>query len=156
LFNINGRKTEIGKHGRPAANKISMKTKEFKAGKIAIETSKRDNYYLFGLADDEKNTQEYLIFQKSIKADEQDKDLGMDTYHLEIDDQAYSGYGICDKIVLSRDRLLIEISKKANKIVKKFDTVIVHFKATDKKFEEMIKMLKVILDDKSALLTIEK
>jgi hypothetical protein len=39
--------------------------------------------------------------------------------------------------------------------VKEFDTVVVHFKATDKKYEEMIKMLRVVLGDQPALLTIE-
>lgn len=132
-----------------------MNTKEFTAKKIALETKKRDNYYLFGLADDDKDPQEYIIFQKSIKEDEQDKELGMDTYSLEIDDQYYSGYGICEKVVLSKDKIEIKISKKAKQIVKEFTSVVVHFNATDKKYEEMKKMLRLILGDQPELLTIQ-
>ncbi len=46
------------------------------------------------------NPEHYLMFQYEESEDEQDVELGMNTYHLERDEQSYGGYGGVDAAAL--------------------------------------------------------
>lgn len=53
----------------------------------------------------------YLMIQQSLdEYDEQDVRLGMNTYHIERDDQSYGGYGGVERVNLRRDLIEIELN----------------------------------------------
>ena len=82
----------------------------FHAACVAIEDM--EGFWLVGFADDEFKTRHYLTLQRSIKSDEQDASLGMDTYHVERNDQKWSGYGEIAVFELKRDRIKVRFSEK--------------------------------------------
>jgi hypothetical protein len=49
--------------------------------------------HLVGFADQEHDAKLYLMLQRSFEDDEQDVNLGINTYHVEWCDQEHSGYG---------------------------------------------------------------
>lgn len=54
----------------------------------------------------------YLMIQQNLgEYDAQDRRLGMNTYHIERDDQSFGGYGGVRQIGLSRDRLEVVLDE---------------------------------------------
>ena len=82
----------------------------FHANCVAVEDM--EDLWLVGFADDEFETREYLTLQRSFEDDEQDVALGMNTYHVERNDQRWSGYGGIKKLELKRDRVRIEFTSE--------------------------------------------
>lgn len=59
--------------------------------------------HLVGFADHEFDTQRYLMLQRALEHDEQDIELGMDTFHVEWCSQENSGYGGIARFLLKPD-----------------------------------------------------
>lgn len=78
---------------------------KFKAKNINISTNLEEGYKMVTIADNEYDVKNYIILQKALHFDEQDRKLGMDTYYFEYNDQSYSGYGICKEVNLSNSLL---------------------------------------------------
>jgi Immunity protein 10 len=70
------------------------------------------DFWLVGFADDKFKTRDYLTLQRGFEDDEQDVALGMDTYHVERNDQKWSGYGEIAAFELKRDRVKVRFSAK--------------------------------------------
>lgn len=85
---------------------------KFIANKVMSETNKEEDYYLIGFSDDKDEPDQYVILEKAITFDEQDAELGMDTYYFEYSDQSNSGYGICKNVLLENNRVLFELKEK--------------------------------------------
>src|SRR5262245_56258457 len=66
-------------------------TVSFHANCVAIDDM--DDFWLVAFADEKFGTRQYLMLQRSYEDDEQDIQLGMNTYHVERDDQGFSCYG---------------------------------------------------------------
>lgn len=71
-----------------------------------------DNSFLIGFADDGTDPTEYVIVEKAFEFDEQDIELGMDTYYFEYADQSNSGYGLCEKVFLRKGEIRFVLSRK--------------------------------------------
>ncbi len=84
----------------------------FHAESVAVDDPD-ENCFLVGFADAPFETQRYLLLQRAFEHDEQDIELGQDTYHVEICSQAQSGYGGISRCDLRRDRLELEFSGNA-------------------------------------------
>jgi hypothetical protein len=81
---------------------IAMSSCEFSAN--CVVTKHPDGAcHLVGFADAEFDTQLYLMLQRSFEDEQQDIQLGHDTYHVEWCDQGRSGYGGIDRFVLKRN-----------------------------------------------------
>jgi hypothetical protein len=80
----------------------------FHANCVAIEDM--DDFWLVGFADEKFGTRQYLMLQRSYEDDEQDIKLGMNTYHVERDDQAWSSYGGIERFELHRDRVVVRFT----------------------------------------------
>ena len=78
--------------------------------------SKEDDYYLVGFADDEIETEEYIILQKAFTFDEQDIALGMDGEYAEVSGQEPYGYKCCRRAVLSDSSFVIELQSDTGDI----------------------------------------
>ncbi|HEX8954919.1 MAG TPA: Imm10 family immunity protein [Burkholderiaceae bacterium] len=68
-----------------------------------------------GFSDDQFAPRKYVLLQKALKPDEQERKLGLDKIHIEVQDQGRSGYGGVSSIRYSPSRLLIELSEAARK-----------------------------------------
>lgn len=60
----------------------------------------------------------YFMIQHSDEHDEEDIAAGMDTYHIERDDQSYSGYGGVQQVQLRRNQIQISLNKKGQRTLK--------------------------------------
>ncbi|MCE8958262.1 hypothetical protein K0G05_22660 [Phocaeicola vulgatus] len=89
--------------------------KEFCCDKIVFENHSDENYLLVGFSNNGDNPTEYIILQKALSFDEQDKELGMDTYYLEyyFEEDTLVGYGICKKILALDKKIVFQF--KSNK-----------------------------------------
>lgn len=84
----------------------------FEAKNINISTNIEEGYKMVAIADNEDDIKNYIILQRALHFDEQDKELGMATYYFEYNDQSYSGYGICKEVNLSDNLLKISLTNK--------------------------------------------
>ena len=68
-----------------------------------VATSHPEGFcHLVGFADEKYETQTYFMLQRDFESDEQDVELGMDTYHVEWCGQGQSGYGGIQSLSLGR------------------------------------------------------
>jgi hypothetical protein len=88
-----------------------MKVK-FLADKITYEINTDEDYYMIGFSDNGDEPDQYVILQRAIVFDEQDIELGMDTYYFEYSDQSNSGYGVCKNVNIEVDKVLFELREK--------------------------------------------
>ena len=72
-----------------------------------------EDMVMVGFADDRVNPSRYVILQKSKTCAEQDRQLGLDQIHIEVEDQSRSTYGGIKSINLEDDQLIIAITQEA-------------------------------------------
>ena len=84
---------------------------KFIANKITCEINTDENYYMIGFSDNGDEPNQYVILQRAIIFDEQDIELGMNTYYFEYSDQSNSGYGICENVEIENGRVLFKLNK---------------------------------------------
>jgi hypothetical protein len=82
---------------------------------------------LVGFADDEFDTNEYLLLQKSMKSDEQDKALGLDKVHITYKDDMCSAYGVVEKLILKSSSVEIFLDFDTSKELQIANHLIVEF-----------------------------
>lgn len=115
---------------------------EFYAEEVGIEESEFE-VLVVGFYTEEH----YLMIQKNLgKSDEEDAVSGMDSYHIERDDQSFGGYGGVEHIELSRSRIEVKLDEtgKANLDC---DAVKVEFETDDETYETLTEKLKFIFGD---------
>jgi hypothetical protein len=89
----------------------------------------------------------YLMIQQSLdEYDEQDIRLGMNTYHIERDDQSYGEYGGVEQINLSRKAIEVKLDKTGKKNLQ-CDSVEIDFQTDDENYELLIEKLRFIFGD---------
>ena len=81
----------------------------FHANGVAIEDM--DECWLVAFADEKSDTHHYLMLERSHEDDAQDVKLGMDTYHVERDDQIWSCYGGIERFELHKDRVVVRFTR---------------------------------------------
>jgi hypothetical protein len=84
---------------------------KFIANKVTCEINKEEDYYLLGFSDNGDEPDQYVVLQRAINFDEQDVELGMNTYYFEYSNQSNSGYGICKKIVIEKGYVFFELKE---------------------------------------------
>lgn len=89
----------------------------------------------------------YLMIQQSLdEYDEQDVRLGMNTYHIERDDQSYGGYGGVEKINLSRNAIEVELNQTGKDNLE-CDGVQIDFQIDEETYRSLIEQLRFIFGD---------
>lgn len=68
---------------------------------------------MIGFADDEFEPSKFVILQKANVYDEQDKKMGMDKIHVQIEDESRSKYGGINAVQVSGDLISISLSDEA-------------------------------------------
>ncbi|EGK14144.1 hypothetical protein HMPREF9374_0403 [Desmospora sp. 8437] len=71
-----------------------------------LYAQKENNVVIVGFADDEFNSKEYVLLQKSLVSEEQDR---LDQVHITFNDPSRSAYGEIVKFVLKNDSVIIWI-----------------------------------------------
>ena len=88
----------------------------------------------------------YLMIQQSLdEYDEQDVRLGMNTYHIERDDQSYSGYGGVERVNLHRNLLEVELNEPGKGLL--CDSVKIDFQTDSENHRLLTEKLKYIFGD---------
>jgi hypothetical protein len=91
---------------------IRMKGKlmmlEINAKVVSYTFNEDENYRMIAIGDDPDDPDNYIILQTSIVPDEQDKELGIDGYYIELNGQEQSGYNLCQKVYWESNRLVFE------------------------------------------------
>src|SRR5690349_9553847 len=86
----------------------------------------------------------YLMIQQSLdEYDEQDIRLGMNTYHIERDDQSYGGYGGVERIKLEPGSIEVELNETGRKNLQ-CEGVRVDFETDPENFEHLVEKLRFI------------
>jgi hypothetical protein len=89
----------------------------------------------------------YLMIQHSLDGyDEQDVRLGMNTYHIERDDQSYGGYGGVERIHLSPNSIEVKLDETGKENLD-CDGVTVDFEADEETYQLLIEKLRLIFGD---------
>lgn len=103
------------------------------AKKISIE---EDEYSLtIGFLDDGEAPHKYVLLQKTLEPDEQDEKLGMDVAHIEIEDQARSGYGGIVSAGMDKDGLCIHLNEKGKQFLNVAGKLLIAFENPAQKAE---------------------
>lgn len=87
----------------------------------------------------------YVIIQLG-EADEEDENLGMNTYHIERDDQSFGNYGGVEQIILSKGQVKIIPNTKGKKFLKCTE-IVVKFDLSNAKLAKLKKSLAAIFND---------
>ena len=94
--------------------------KDIKIQIVKLVDNFDENYRMaaFGDSADEYSVENYVILQRAYTFDKQDSKLGMDTYYFEFNNQANSGYGICEKVILNNNCIEFSFLDEENNICK--------------------------------------
>ena len=84
---------------------------EFDANEISYTFE--NGIHILGIADAKDEPQDFIILQRETEYTEQNKELGQDTYYIEICADGVAGYGGIKAILLSANLLNIEIKEDA-------------------------------------------
>lgn len=118
----------------------------FEAQDVAIEENEFD-VLVIGFYTEEN----YLMIQQSLgDYDEQDVNSGMDTYHIERDDQSYGGYGGVKQINLLRKLIEVDLDKTGKENLD-CDAVRIDFQIDDETYALLKEKLKQIFGNALAM-----
>ncbi|MCU1795932.1 hypothetical protein CUU45_01320 [Pectobacterium polaris] len=77
-------------------------------------SSSEEDVLTVGFADSENDPQSFLILQRAEDPDEQDEELGQDTYYVEIGDPGMAGYGGIDDVSITEEKIIFTYSATTN------------------------------------------
>ena len=120
---------------------------KFKAKEIFVGYDEND-VLIIGFSENSTEHEKpiYFMLQDSKEYGDQDKQLGMDTYYIEKNDQSMGGYGGIAEVYLERNRIKIELDKNGIDNVKENFVEIV-FECGDNEFKNLLKRLDQIFSN---------
>ena len=115
-----------------------MNTLAFRAACIATKDPE-DLCHLVGFADKKHGTEHYLMLQRSFEEDEdeQDEELGMDTYHVEWCGQQRPRYGGIERFVLKRTGAEVTFKREAAEDIDELKQMSIAFDLSAGEYEEL-------------------
>lgn len=84
---------------------------EFNANEISYTFE--NGIHILGIADAKDDPQDFIILQRETEYTEYDKELGQDTYYIEVCADGVAGYGGVNSVLLLANLLNIEIKENA-------------------------------------------
>jgi hypothetical protein len=122
----------------------------FHANHVSVDDM--DDLWLVGFADKKFGSRDYLMLQRAYIDDEQDISLGMNTYHVERNDQRWSGYGGIRTFELFRDRVIVTFTEKGAIEMGNVSSVEITFQVGAREFAELKERLERIFAGTSCLI----
>jgi Immunity protein 10 len=113
---------------------------EFEAAQV--NSQEEDGILLVGFADDAGH---YILLQRSLLPSTEDRKLGQDHVHIEMNDQHHSTYGGIKDYILSRDKLAIQFLPAAAQKIGSQLTLDIRFKITEDAFQNLKRKLSQVL-----------
>jgi hypothetical protein len=115
---------------------------QFSTDAVLIEETDLDVLVVGFYTDDH-----YLMIQQGLdEYDEQDIRLGMNTYHIERDDQSYGEYGGVERILLHRSLIEVELDERGKKNLQ-CDRIEIDFQTDDENYRLLTEKLGFIFGD---------
>ncbi|WEF12588.1 Imm10 family immunity protein [Pectobacterium actinidiae] len=78
------------------------------------DASSEEGVLTVGFADSADDPQHFLILQRAEEPDEQDEELGQDTYYAEIGNPGVAGYGGIDAVLVTANNIIFTCSSTTN------------------------------------------
>ncbi|MFJ5509862.1 Imm10 family immunity protein [Pectobacterium jejuense] len=78
------------------------------------DSSSEEAVLTVGFANSANDPQSFLILQRAEEPDEQDEELGQDTYYVEIGDPGMAGYGGIDDVSITEEKIIFTYSGTTN------------------------------------------
>lgn len=122
---------------------------EFTATLVSVV--QQDNVWTIGFADDPAEPSNFVILQRGINADEQDRKLGQDTYYLEVSGQPL-GYGCIQSASLSRQIFTIHLDQAAGRL---FETLAISFDISKEEWQNLAEKLQFVFRGTKTFCSIE-
>ena len=72
---------------------------------------------VLGFADDKDQPSQYLLLQRTLAPSAQDRRLGQDGIHIEINDQSNSAYGGIRRVELKEDRIVLSLGESTARAI---------------------------------------
>jgi len=110
-------------------------SREFKAACVSIKED--SDLWLVGFADAEFNTERHVLLQRGKSPQTQDIVLGLDGYHVEVDDQGKSCYGGIESFELFRDHAVVEFEDDALPIFGDEKVIVIGFALRQQQLDQL-------------------
>ncbi|AZL72078.1 Imm10 family immunity protein [Pseudomonas oryziphila] len=123
--------------------------KQFTA--ICFNFSREEDALIVGFADSHDEPSEFIILQRSDEIDDQDEDLGQDTYYVEVGSPGVAGYGGLKKVEIFVDKVVFSFVE-AYGWVKSLNSVQVNISSSIVESEEIFLALNDVLMGEVTLL----
>lgn len=98
-----------------------------------------------GFADDEFNTTQYLLLQRTLEPDQQDRASGFDRVHIELSDQSHSAYGDIDEVRLRMQGAAFRFDQTTAATVSNGETIEIAFEVTAPRLQELAEQLRLLI-----------
>ena len=101
---------------------------------------------MVGFADQQYETQTYVLLQRTLHPSEQDKAMGQDGVHIMVNDPSRSVYGGIKRIELLQDEVVIGLDPEAKSTVNAATEIRIGIGDAQADLDELSKMLSVLCD----------
>ena len=110
-----------------------------------VFTGDDDYMTIIGFSNHKDNPEQYVLIQQAHTFDEQDRELGMDKYHIQVDDQSRSLYGGMRSVTYKSNRIVIELDKRAQNALHVDGSININLKNNHKEVDLVLKSLEALL-----------
>ena len=110
-------------------------TRDFTAACVSVEEDSAS--WLVGFADAEFSTRRYLRLQREKSPHPQDVALGLDGYHIELDDPSQSCHGGIAAFELFRDHAIVEFSDDGASVLGDRKVIVIEFALREKQLDQL-------------------
>lgn len=110
-------------------------TSDFTAACVSVEEDSES--WLVGFADAEFSTKQYLRLQREKSPHAQDVALGLDGYHIEVDDPGQSCHGGVAAFELFRDHAIVEFSDDGASVLGDQRVIVIEFELREKQLDQL-------------------
>lgn len=102
--------------------------------------------WLVGFADAEFNAERYLLLQRAKSPQDDDVALGLDGYHVEVDDPSHSCYGSISSFELFPDHAELAFEEETASIFDDETELVVEFTLRQKQLDQLRDALAKVFD----------
>jgi hypothetical protein len=127
---------------------------KFHASRITCQVE--DGVAVLGFADDDTHTTQYLLLQRTLEPDQQDRKLGMDQVHLELNSQIKSAYGTVEEAQLRKHGVVFRLDPTTAAKVSDGETIDVTFDLSAGKMKELAEQLRLLIGEERVRVTSQR
>jgi hypothetical protein len=110
---------------------------------------------MVGFADDEYDTNEYILLQKSLVVDEQDMEYGFNKVHITYNNEEYSSYGGIKRLKITNGIVDIHLDQRTAKILDTDAHIQIKFPKDYSRLQEIKHYLKQMFEGENEIFVCE-